>query len=167
MRDTDADWTAISASQPYYAVLTDPAFLAENLTDDVKEAFFRTGSADITAILHMIHQYVDAAFLPESAIDFGSGVGRLVLAMADTVKTVIGVDVSPTMLAEARRNASVRKPERDIWFSDTIPEIETDWVSSLLVLSAHTACRRHETPPHLAQPPEERRSRIDQFHRVP
>jgi hypothetical protein len=39
----------------------------------------------------------------ELAIDFGSGVGRLTQAWADRFARVIGVDISPTMIAVAQR----------------------------------------------------------------
>jgi len=38
------------------------------------------------------------------ALDFGCGVGRLLIPLADRCEEVTGVDISPSMLAETRRN---------------------------------------------------------------
>jgi len=41
----------------------------------------------------------------DSALDFGCGVGRATRALADHFETCVGVDISETMIAEARRLA--------------------------------------------------------------
>ena len=43
-----------------------------------------------------------------SALDFGSGVGRLSIALADHFDRVVGLDISPGMLKEATANATAR-----------------------------------------------------------
>jgi SAM-dependent methyltransferase len=134
MRDTDADWVRISESEPYYAVLTAPKFLRENLDENIREEFFRSGAHDIDHVVALIRAHVKPDFAPKRALDFGSGVGRLAIPMAAFADTVIGVDVSPTMLFEARRNKQERAPNKDISFYDHIPNISVEWVSSLLVL---------------------------------
>jgi SAM-dependent methyltransferase len=133
MRNTDADWAAISSKDPYYAVLTSPAFLTENLNDAVIEEFFRTGRADVEEILRLIRTHINPSFSPKRALDFGSGVGRLVLAMADHAERVTGIDISPSMLAEAKFNAASRQPGKVIDFVDAIPDGPFDWISSVLV----------------------------------
>jgi len=47
-------------------------------------------------------------FRPSSVLDFGCGVGRLVIPFAGRFDEVIGVDVSEAMLEEARRNAGAQ-----------------------------------------------------------
>jgi trans-aconitate methyltransferase len=41
-------------------------------------------------------------------VDFGCGVGRLTVPLAQRFERVIGVDISPAMIAESRRNCSLR-----------------------------------------------------------
>ena len=94
------DWNELARREPYFAVLTDPRFLRENLDDAARREFFATGDADIEALLRTI-----GAAAPSSALDFGCGVGRLTLALARRVERVAGCDIAPDMVAEARRNA--------------------------------------------------------------
>ena len=47
---------------------------------------------------------LDVVFAPTRALDFGCGVGRLLIPLAARCPQVVGVDVSPSMLSEARRN---------------------------------------------------------------
>ena len=45
-------------------------------------------------------------FERRAALDYGCGVGRLTLPLAERCEHVYGVDVSPSMLREAARNAA-------------------------------------------------------------
>jgi 2-polyprenyl-3-methyl-5-hydroxy-6-metoxy-1,4-benzoquinol methylase len=101
MRDTDADWTAIGASDPYFGVLTLDRFQRDMISDGDKAAFFESGAADINFVLQNTRPQEMC-----QALDFGCGVGRLSLALAAKFDTVVGVDVSQPMLSEARKNAS-------------------------------------------------------------
>ena len=42
----------------------------------------------------------------ERVLEYGCGVGRLLIPVGRRAKSVVGVDVSPSMLAEARRNCN-------------------------------------------------------------
>jgi SAM-dependent methyltransferase len=55
-------------------------------------------------VLHTCRRQFDRNFKPQRALDFGCGVGRLLVGFAEQVTTVVGVDVSEAMLAEARLN---------------------------------------------------------------
>ncbi|MGZ5446389.1 MAG: class I SAM-dependent methyltransferase [Thermoanaerobaculia bacterium] len=100
------DWRELARREPYYAVLTDRRFLRENLDDDGRREFFASGDADVEALLATIAESVDRPFAPSTALDFGCGVGRLTLPLARRVPRVVGCDIAPDMVAEARRNAS-------------------------------------------------------------
>ena len=54
----------------------------------------------------MMHKHIDAGFRPRTILDFGCGVGRLVIPFAAMADEVTGADVSPSMLAEAARNCA-------------------------------------------------------------
>jgi SAM-dependent methyltransferase len=134
VRNTDADWVKWAEQEPYFAVLSSPTFYTANLNEASLESFFQSGVLDIEYLMHTIRTRVFPGFAPRSALDFGSGVGRLVLAMAAHVERVVGVDIAPPMIAEAKRNCAARAPGHDISFYNEIPEGEFDWISSVLVI---------------------------------
>jgi len=56
------------------------------------------------------------------ALDFGCGVGRLVLPLAGHFGTVVGVDISDAYLAEAARNRD-RKGVTNVEFTDSLDDL--------------------------------------------
>jgi len=114
MRDTNADWEAIATTEPYYGVLANERFLRANLNSGSKEEFFASGRSDVEFVLKM------APGKKGSALDFGCSVASLSLALAPHFDEVTGVDVSETMLAEARANARLRGAD-NVRFADALP----------------------------------------------
>jgi SAM-dependent methyltransferase len=103
INNSDKDWERFGRTDPYFAVLTAPEFHGR-LSDTERAKFFASGETHIDTIFSIIHDRLDASFAPERALDFGCGVGRLLIPLAQRCREVTGVDVSPSMLAEARRN---------------------------------------------------------------
>ncbi|HEX6628877.1 MAG TPA: class I SAM-dependent methyltransferase [Gemmatimonadaceae bacterium] len=101
--NSDRDWERFGQTDPYFAVLTAPEFHGQP-TGDARAKFFESGEAHIEAIFSIIRERLYAGFAPQRALDFGCGVGRLLIPLAARCREVTGVDVSPSMLAEARRN---------------------------------------------------------------
>ncbi|MNU59310.1 trans-aconitate 2-methyltransferase [compost metagenome] len=126
-RDTDADWEEIGRSNPYFGVLTDPRFKTENLSDKARAAFFASGEGDIRKAAEVLRRRFPD-FAPASALDFGCGVGRLTRALVAVTGDAFGVDVSESMLAEARRSA----PSGAI-FGRHLPDRTFDWIVSIIV----------------------------------
>jgi len=126
-RDTDADWEEIGRTNPYYGVLTDPRFKSDQLTDEALADFFRSGEHGIAYEANRLKAR-HSDFEPRSALDFGCGVGRLTRALAARTGDAFGVDISDSMLAEARRNV----PEGAA-FGRELPDREFDWIVSLIV----------------------------------
>lgn len=103
MASSDKDWEIWGKDDPYYGVLTHAQFRKGSI-DAHKDEFFASGTSFVTGLLDRYQRHFGD--LPRgSALDFGCGVGRLTLAMAAHFGQVDGVDVSPSMLAEARSNA--------------------------------------------------------------
>lgn len=127
IRDTDADWEAIGRTQPYYGVLTDPKFRTEAIDADAKAAFFASGDAEIRHQL-AVQRARFGPFEPRSALDFGCGVGRLTRALGAVTGRAVGIDVAPSMLAEARRDAP-----HSVAFADHLPAGPFDWIVSIIV----------------------------------
>lgn len=127
-RDTDRDWRMIGETEPYYGVLTAETFKRENFDDAARDAFFASGQGDVRH--HLVRMNVlFGAFEPRSALDFGCGVGRLTVPLAQVTGRAVGVDISPGMLAEARLHTTP-----GLTFVDAIPSGPFDWVMSLIVL---------------------------------
>ena len=101
-------WEYFGKNDPYFAVATFDQFRSENLTDQGKSEFFHTGEAQVARVFDEIESTLDPGFKPKRALDFGCGVGRIVLPLASKAEHVTGVDISEAMLAEAARNCESR-----------------------------------------------------------
>ncbi len=142
---TDQEWEKWGSTDPYFSVLTSDKFRSDAIDDTAKAEFFDSGERDIEAILTRCRTLFGDDFAPKTALDFGCGVGRLVLPLAKVRDSVVGVDVSPSMLDEARKNLSERGiGNADLRLGDDrlsrVPE-QFDLVNSLIVLQ-HIPTRR-------------------------
>lgn len=108
---TDADWDKWGEIDPYFGVLSSEEFRAENLNEETKAKFFQSGDEHIRSILGEIRGHLDKQFQPRRSLDFGCGVGRLVIPLAEISDTVVGVDVSDHMLTAAASNCQERNIE--------------------------------------------------------
>ncbi len=73
-----------------------------------RDEFFKSGFLEIDRVLNTVRQHIDQNFAIKRALDFGCGVGRLVIPLAHLSQEVTGVDVSASMLDEARNNCIQR-----------------------------------------------------------
>lgn len=105
-RDTDSDWETMAAHHPYYSVITNPKFDGLSLSREAQQEFFGSGEQHIEGVLAIIRGNFDPAFRPRLAVDFGCGVGRVLLPLAARSVKAIGVDVSDTMLSVAGKHAA-------------------------------------------------------------
>lgn len=125
MENTDHHWQLWGELDPYRGV----CFPAGHDAD-----FWKSGEDHIDWVVS-----AQARFYPQAArntaIDFGCGVGRLLRPLGSYYGHVIGVDISPGMLAEARRNV----PNAEL--TDQIPSQRASLVHSYLVLQ-HIPARR-------------------------
>jgi SAM-dependent methyltransferase len=101
---TDIAWEEWGRRDPYFGVITDPKFRRFGITENVKRDFFASGEFHVRGVLSMIRKHIDPGFAPRTVLDFGCGVGRLLIPFAKIAEDVVGLDVSPSMLQEARRN---------------------------------------------------------------
>ena len=91
------NWEALGQSDPYWAILTDPAKINNqwDLTD-----FFATGIREVQDIITYTS---DLKNIPMGrALDFGCGVGRLSQALCQHFDQVIGVDIAQSMIDQAQ-----------------------------------------------------------------
>ena len=105
---TDRHWESFARSDPFWAVASFEKFRTENLNEESLQEFFDSGEIHVDSILDEIRTHVDPGFQPMSALDFGCGVGRLLIPLAKRLRSVTGVDVSETMLQQARKHAEAK-----------------------------------------------------------
>jgi len=101
---TDRAWEEWGRRDPYFGVITNPKFRRGELTPERKREFFASGPLHVDWVLAVIRQHIAPDFSPKRVLDFGCGVGRLVVPFARIADEVVGLDVSPSMLQEARVN---------------------------------------------------------------
>lgn len=141
------NWESFGVTEPYWSVLTNPAFLRNSLDKNI-DTFFEHGRIDIERLLAFVSR---AGIRPNKfsrALDFGCGVGRLTFAIAAESEAVVGVDISESHLIEARKAAvSAQMANVEFKLIRTLSDIDQlgvfDLIISRLVL-------QHNPPPVMA-----------------
>ena len=103
-KNTDREWEKYGANNPYFGVITSEKYLQKNLTEEAKKDFFESGETYMDGVVKNIRFHFDPHFSPDRSLDFGCGVGRLVIPISKLSKSVLGIDISPSMLNEAKLN---------------------------------------------------------------
>ena len=105
-RKPDKHWELLGDQEPYFGVLTDAQFERHNLDEQAMSKFFDSGEQYIDRVVSVVKSHLNPNFNPDRCLDFGCGVGRLVMPMARRFQKVVGVDVAKSMLDESKRNAT-------------------------------------------------------------
>jgi ubiquinone/menaquinone biosynthesis C-methylase UbiE len=94
LRRLRADWEHLGATDPFWAVLSDPAKRGGRWDE---ADFYRSGRDEVATVMAYVDRVVPG--LPRGrALDFGCGPGRNTLALADHFDEAVGVDVSRPMI---------------------------------------------------------------------
>jgi ubiquinone/menaquinone biosynthesis C-methylase UbiE len=109
VKSSDHHWEKFGQTDPYFGVLTQHKYKSANLTDESRAEFFKSGEVYVAQVFDTIKQRLYPDVEIKRALDFGCGVGRLIIPLAARAEEVIGVDVSSAMLTEAAEN--VRESE--------------------------------------------------------
>ena len=127
-------WERLGDDDPLWAVLSDPRKRGGRWGI---EEFFATGAAEIDAQLAV----VGALGLPRErgfALDFGCGAGRLTRRLAGHFRRALGIDVSASMVATARKlNADLDNAEFRVNASpriEGVADASVDFVCSHITL---------------------------------
>ncbi|HVS01862.1 MAG TPA: class I SAM-dependent methyltransferase [Thermoanaerobaculia bacterium] len=102
------DWLELGANEPYFAVLTEERYLRERLDESARQSFWASGEAHVERLAGLVRDHFRFELRPQRALDYGCGVGRVLLPLARRSLRAVGADVSPAMLAEARRACEER-----------------------------------------------------------
>lgn len=105
LRTERSRWDRL-ARDPYYAVINAETNRGSRFTDEARRTLVESGVRDVAETVDDIRRWLDPDFRPARAVDFGCGVGRLTLPLSRVCDHVIGIDISDTMLVEARRNSA-------------------------------------------------------------
>ena len=103
---TDKDWEKWGATDAYFGVLSRAQFRTGVISEQQRDEFFATGIKHIANLLDQLRHRFAPDFTPRSALDFGCGVGRLTIPLARIADRVTAVDISSSMIAEARENCA-------------------------------------------------------------
>lgn len=146
-KNTDKDWEYYGEVSPYFGVITDEKFRTENLSETVLADFFSSGAEQVEQTLQLIAKHFSPDFNPQRCLDFGCGVGRIVLPLAKRFEHVVGVDVSRGMLEEAKRNCE-RVGVKNVEFvesDDALSKVtgSFDFIHSFIVMQ-HISVARGE-----------------------
>jgi SAM-dependent methyltransferase len=98
VHDLAREWNEIAEIDPMWAILSRPDKKHSKWTT---EEFYATGREEIDEAIALV-EISDVELNWNSALDFGCGVGRLTVALSDRFATVTGVDISSSMIDQAR-----------------------------------------------------------------
>jgi 2-polyprenyl-3-methyl-5-hydroxy-6-metoxy-1,4-benzoquinol methylase len=139
-------WERYGAVDPYFGVLSLPAFRDAGLDEKQRERFFDTGRQHVAELAAKLAADTGSSLGGRRALDYGCGVGRVTLPLAEHCEWVYGVDVSPSMLREADRNARSMGVSNVEWVrAERLAELSGryDLVQSVLVFQ-HIPVREGE-----------------------
>lgn len=127
-------WEALGSRDPYWAVLTSPDKKGNKWE---KSEFFQSGQKEIGKTLLTIRR-MGVQLKKGAALDFGCGVGRLTLPLAERFSKVAAVDISRSMLTEASKNCQAHTNINFIHNSSqdlsVVPDESIDFLYSNIVL---------------------------------
>lgn len=136
-RDTDADWNRLGAEDPFWAVITDERFRAGKMDSGTRDAFYQTGFGDIEHFHSVLRQHFNAPDHFEACLDFGAGVGRLLVPLAKRSTRAVGIDIAESMRAMCQKHL-IELGVSTVSLVATPKEAATlglfDWVNSYIVL---------------------------------
>jgi 2-polyprenyl-3-methyl-5-hydroxy-6-metoxy-1,4-benzoquinol methylase len=101
----DSSFQKFGQRCPYWAVLTQEEYRTKELSQEAWDQFFLSGQQHVTSVLRLLDNHFPA-YSPRRALDFGCGVGRILIPLSARFQEVVGIDISSEMLAEAQLNCS-------------------------------------------------------------
>jgi len=101
---SDTQWLEWGKKDPYYGVYSENRFRTANI-EHTKDEFFQTGEKNVRWMLDRAENHF-GLINKGSALEFGSGVARMSIPLGRLFLSVTGVELSPDMRAEAKRNCA-------------------------------------------------------------
>jgi len=104
-RHIRAAWTHLGEHQPHFSVLTAKEFSQEHLNDQAIAQFYASGVSEAASVMSILDRFGFSHPESKTCVEYGSGLGRLTLALAKSFHTVHGYDISANHLALAEKRA--------------------------------------------------------------
>ncbi len=97
-------WTHLGVVTPHFSVLTNNAFLPDNLADNLVR-FWKSGENEAKKIELMLLRHGFKDLGSKVCLEYGCGVGRVTMGLATRFSQVYGYDISLAHLALAKERA--------------------------------------------------------------
>ena len=97
-----AAWAHLGKTKPHFSVLTNKAFLPENLGRSI-DNFWSSGDTEAKQALAILERYGLQSPRTRNCVEYGCGVGRLTTALSRHFARVDGYDISPDHLEYAKQ----------------------------------------------------------------
>jgi ubiquinone/menaquinone biosynthesis C-methylase UbiE len=145
MKRSDKYWNRFGEDEPYYWVTTNKEYHGLSIDHDKLQKFFAGGEQYRKALYKTIQRRVYPDFSPVRILDFGCGVGRILLPMAQHCESAVGLDIAGSMLNKAIEHSEQFGLE-NVTFElcdDSLVQAEGkfDFIHSIYVFQ-HIPCRR-------------------------
>jgi SAM-dependent methyltransferase len=102
---TDSDWQVWGERDPYFGVIAHEQFRNARLSPKSYDEFFQDGRREFGEILADCRRYF-GEISTQRTLEFGCGVGRMLLPLSEISEACVGVDISDAMREEAARNCA-------------------------------------------------------------
>ena len=107
-RHVSDTWSRLGREDPYFSVVTSDQYRIGNMSRDAIERFYQSGQADFRRLEGYLARNGRALPRDGVCVDYGCGLGRVTLWLAQHCKRVIAVDISEAHLTIARRELAAR-----------------------------------------------------------
>lgn len=101
---SDQQWKEWGKADPYFGVYSEKRFRKNEIANH-RDEFFQTGATGVDVLMTRAERAF-GSIKTGSALEFGSGVGRMSIPLARRFDRVVGVEISPDMIREAERNCA-------------------------------------------------------------
>jgi 2-polyprenyl-3-methyl-5-hydroxy-6-metoxy-1,4-benzoquinol methylase len=145
MKSSDRHWDKFGEAEPYYWVTTKNKYHGNSIDAENLKVFFAEGEEYRKNLFQTIRRRLSPDFAPGRILDFGCGVGRTLLPMAQNCDSAVGIDVAQAMLDKAIihcREAGLDNVKFGL-SDDALSQVDGsfDFIHSIYVFQ-HIPCKR-------------------------
>jgi len=106
------EWNILAKERPWWAVLTHEKYKLEDPPQEIKDEFYLSGSDSLVQVTNALkyagRREPTSGYWFENVLDFGCGLGRISLHLANISQEVACVDQSVHMLMRAKKEVTPR-----------------------------------------------------------
>jgi SAM-dependent methyltransferase len=102
LKRVEETWSAYGKQNPYYSVITDPAYAANDITTERKQIFYQSGHTAVDMLKLAFERNRIELDVRWHILELGCGVGRIGEHFCQNFQYYYGVDISASHLAYAQ-----------------------------------------------------------------